>query len=277
MERNEQALTPVEKDEIEIDFRELFHTLWQKFWVLLLALAIGAAFAAGLTLITTPKYQATSMIYVFNRETDLSTLASLQIGSQLTADFEILATSRPVVEKVIRQLGLEMSYDELVTQIKIGNPEDAHMLTITVTDSDPQQAANISNALSDALSDRVEEVIDTDRPNQVEEAVVPHHPSSPSMKKNVVLGGLLGLVLAAVAILVRYFLDDTIQTEEDVSKYLGFHTLASIPLSKSSGHGEPHKNASGGGKSQVKVGRGMFSGSAQGGKRQSNREVGRAK
>lgn len=272
MERNEQALTSIEKDEIEINFRELFHVLWQKFWALLLALVLGIGIAGVATRMVTPKYQATSMIYVFNRETDLSTLASLQIGSQLTADFEILATSRPVVEKVIWQLGLNTTYEELVKQIKIGNPEDAHMLTITVTDSDPKQAADISNALSDALSDRVEEVIDTDRPNQVEEAVVPSLPSSPSLKKNLILGGMLGLVLAAVLVLTRYFLDDTIQTEEDVTKYLGIHTLASIPVSKSGGHGNSHKGSSGGSRSTSRPSSGMFSGSVQGGKRQSGGE-----
>lgn len=234
MEKIEQAQLGVENDEIEIDLREVFHVLWRKLWALILFLVVGACVAGAATMLMTPQYQATSTLYMFSKETDLSSLTSLQIGSQLTADYEKLATSRPVVEKVIQQLGLDMPYEEFVSMIEIANPTDTHMLTVTVTSTDPQEAAKISNALSEALSDRVEEVIDTDRPNQVEEAVVPEKPSSPSLKKNVVIGAVIGFVLAAAVILVQYFLDDTIQTEEDVTKYLGLNTLASVPAERGS-------------------------------------------
>lgn len=234
MDMKEQAQLSVENDEIEIDLREVFHVLWRKLWALLLFLVVGACVAGAATMLMTPRYQATSTLYMFSKETDLSSLTSLQIGSQLTADYEALATSRPVVNKVIQQLGLDLTYDELVEMIQINNPADTHMLTVTVTSTDPKEAAEISNALSEALSDRVEEVIDTDRPNQVEEAIVPEKPSSPSLKKNVLIGALIGFVLAAAVILVHYFLDDTIQTEEDVTKYLGLNTLASVPAERGS-------------------------------------------
>lgn len=235
MENLDRAQLSVENnDEIEIDLREVFHVLWHKLWALILFLVVGACIAGAATMLMTPKYQATSTIYMFSKETDLSSLTSLQIGSQLTADYETLATSRPVVEKVIQQLGLDMTYEEFVSMIQINNPADTHMLTVTVTSTDPQQAADISNTLSEALSDRVEEVIDTDRPNMVEEAVVPEDASSPSLKKNVMIGAILGFILAAAVILVQYFLDDTIQTEEDVTKYLGLNTLASVPAERGS-------------------------------------------
>ena len=234
MEKIDQAQLTADNDEIEIDLREVFHVLWRKLWALVLFLVVGACVAGAATMLMTPQYQATSTLYMFSKETDLSSLTSLQIGSQLTADYEALATSRPVVEKVIQQLGLDMTYEEFVGMIQINNPTDTHMLTVTVTSTDPQQAADISNTLADALSDRVEEVIDTDRPNMVEEAVVPEDASSPSLKKNVVIGAVIGFVLAAAVILVQYFLDDTIQTEEDVTKYLGLHTLASVPAERGS-------------------------------------------
>lgn len=235
MGKLDQAQLSVENnDEIEIDLREVFHVLWRKLWALILFLVVGACIAGAATMLMTPQYQATSTIYMFSKETDLSSLTSLQIGSQLTADYEKLATSRPVVEKVIQQLGLDMTYEDFVSMIQIDNPTDTHMLTVTVTSTDPQQAANISNTLANALSDRVEEVIDTDRPNMVEEAVVPEDASSPSLKKNVLIGAVLGFVLAAAVILAQYFLDDTIQTEEDVTKYLGLNTLASVPAERGS-------------------------------------------
>lgn len=279
MGKLDQAQLSVENnDEIEIDLREVFHVLWRKLWALILFLVVGACIAGAATMLMTPQYQATSTIYMFSKETDLSSLTSLQIGSQLTADYEKLATSRPVVEKVIQQLGLDMTYEDFVSMIQIDNPTDTHMLTVTVTSTDPQQAANISNTLANALSDRVEEVIDTDRPNMVEEAVVPEDASSPSLKKNVLIGAVLGFVLAAAVILVQYFMDDTIQTEEDVTKYLGLNTLASIPAERGSHHkqqkqrkkqaaGKQHRTSGSASSSHT-----VSSSSGRGGKRQGSRE-----
>lgn len=278
MENLDRAQLSVENnDEIEIDLREVFHVLWRKLWALILFLVVGACIAGAATMLMTPQYQATSTIYMFSKETDLSSLTSLQIGSQLTADYEKLATSRPVVEKVIQQLGLDMTYEDFVSMIQINNPTDTHMLTVTVTSTDPQQAANISNTLANALSDRVEEVIDTDRPNMVEEAVVPQNASSPSLKKNVVIGAVLGFVLVAAVILVQYFLDDTIQTEEDVTKYLGLNTLASIPAERGSHHKQDKQRKKEALKKQrssgtATGGHSSASPSGRGGKRQGSRE-----
>lgn len=279
MGKLDQAQLSVEKNDNEdvIDLREVFHVLWRKLWALILFLVVGACIAGAATMLMTPQYQATSTIYMFSKETDLSSLTSLQIGSQLTADYEKLATSRPVVEKVIQQLGLDMTYEDFVSMIQINNPSDTHMLTVTVTSTDPQQAANISNTLANALSDRVEEVIDTDRPNMVEEAVVPQNASSPSLKKNIMIGAVLGFVLAAAVILAQYFLDDTIQTEEDVTKYLGLNTLASIPAERGSYRKQQKQRKKETSKKQrasgsASGGHTSASTSSRGGKRQGSRE-----
>ena len=72
----------------------------------------------------------------------------------------------------------------------------------------------------------------TDKPNIVENAVTPKSPSSPNTKKNTALGALAGAFLAIAILVLRHLMNDTIQTEEDVRKYLNLHTLAAIPLEK---------------------------------------------
>ena len=64
------------------------------------------------------------------------------------------------------------------------------------------------------------EVIDTDKPSSVEDAVPAKWPSSPNKKKNTALGGILGMLLAISIILVRYYSDMSIRSEDDVKKYV---------------------------------------------------------
>jgi capsular polysaccharide biosynthesis protein len=222
-----------EPDYITIDLLDLAKVIWQKIWIVLIGLVVGIVLAFTVTkVLMTPQYQATSVIYLFSKTTSITSLADLQVGSQLTADFQIIATTRDVVEDVIETLNLDSSYEQLVSQISVTNPTSSHMLQVTVTDPNAERAAKICNALSDKLRDQIADIINTDKPSMVQRAVVPTRPSSPNLKKNVGIGALLGVVLAAAFIVLRYVLDDTIKTREDVEKYLGVDVLAAFPVVK---------------------------------------------
>lgn len=226
----------VQKDEVEIDLLELAHVLWRKWWAIFLCMVIGVVVAFGGTkFLMTPKYTASSMIYILSERTEATTMSDVQIGASLAQDFIILGKSRPVVEPVIEKLNLDMTYGEVVEEIGIENPDGSHILKISVTDPDAELAADISNEIAEAMKKQIAEVMGTDLPNSVEEASVPEEPSSPNTMKNVLLGGLLGAVLAAAAIILLYVLDDTIKNEDDVKRYLQLNTLAALPVEKRAG------------------------------------------
>lgn len=228
---NPQKVQP--DDEMEIDLLELFQVLLQKAWVIILCMVIGAGLAFGGTkMLLTPKYSASSQIYILTKTTSVTSLADIQMGAQLTVDFEVLAKSRPVVEEVIDELNLDYTYEELVGMITTLNPSDTRILKMTVENEDPNLAKEIANAMAEVTAERVAYIMTTDKPKIVEEAVTPEKPSSPSTVKNTALGGILGAVLAMGIIVIIYLMNDTIQTEEDVRKYLDLNTLAALPLEK---------------------------------------------
>ena len=224
----------MKSDEMEIDLVELFHTLVKKAWVILICLLVGVIIAGGYTkLFITPQYQASSTIYVLGNAGQSSNVSvSLSLSKQLTVDFTILSKSRPVMEKVIDKLGLDYSVEQLANMMTVENPTDSSILKVTVTNPDAQLAADISNAMSDAIAERISEVMLTDKPSTVEEAVKPSYPVSPNVKRNILLGGILGAGLAAGVFVVLFLMDDTIKTEEDVKKYLHMNTIATISKEK---------------------------------------------
>ena len=229
----------MKNDEMEIDLIELFHVLLKKAWVILLCLIIGAVAAGGYTkLFVTPQYQATSTLYVLGNSVSMSGV-DMSLSKQLTADFTVLAKSRPVMKKVNEKLereyqysNLEYSVEQLQNMITAESPSGTSLMRMTATNADPQLAADMANAAADAVAERISEVMVIDRPSSVEEAVKPAYPVSPNVKKNVVMGGLLGAVLAAGVFTLLFLMDDTIKSEEDVRRYLKLNTLASIPKEK---------------------------------------------
>ena len=223
--------TPTELDnEMEIDLREVLFVLRRKAAAILLIALLGATAAFGITkYFMTPKYTSTAMVYILSKSTSITSLADLQIGSQLTVDFETIGASRPVLERVISGLELDMNYEGLKRIVSISNPSSSRILKISVTHEDPVMACDICNAMADSVASRVAEVLETDKPSTVEEAVVADRPSSPKVRRNILLGGMLGFLVAAAFVLIQHFSDMTIKDEDDVERYLGLTTLAVIP------------------------------------------------
>ncbi|MCR5665043.1 MAG: polysaccharide export protein [Oscillospiraceae bacterium] len=216
-----------------IDLIEMGMVLLHHWWMLVVGLLVGGLLAGCYTVFAiTPLYRASSTIYIFNKTTSITSLTDIQLGSQLTVDFQIIAKSREVLQAVIDDCDLKMGTGALSGSITVSNPADSHMLTITVTNPNPELAARIANSMADILRQQVADIMNTDKPSTVERAVVPTSPSSPSLTRNIEIGALIGLALVAAFLVVRFLMDDTISTEEDVRKYLGLNTLASIPYDK---------------------------------------------
>lgn len=232
-------MNTAERDEMEIDLRELFAVLKSKLWLMIL---IGLIVAAGAGVATktllTPQYESTSKMYVVSKSADLTslTLSDLQLGTQLTKDYMVLIQSRTVTEQVISNLGLNMTHEKLLSCMSISNPTDTRILEITVTYPDAYIAKQMADEITKVASQKISEIMDMAEPNAVEEGVVSLNPVSPSLRKNVMIGGLLGVFLVAGIVCVLYLLDDTVKSTEDVQKYLAVTTIGVIPMEENKGH-----------------------------------------
>ena len=218
-------------DEIEIDLKELFYVIKRKLWIILLTGIVGAVgFGLFTAMVMKPVYTSSTMLYIVNKTTTLTSLTDLQLGTQLTKDYKVLVTSRPVTGQVITNLDLNLSHEQLVKKIMVDNPTDTRILTISVEDTDPYLAKSIADEFASVASARMAEIMDSAPPNIVEEAYLPTQKTKPSITKNTMIGGLAGVFLAGAIILVLFVMNDAIKTPEDVEKYLGLNTLATIPV-----------------------------------------------
>ena len=217
-------------DTIEIDLKEIFYALWHRILIILLAGILGGVIAGAYTkYMMTPVYTSSSMLLVLTKETTLSSLADLQIGSQLTNDYSVMTTSRPVLEEVIDNLGLQMDYEELEKMITISNPADTRILEISVEHPSPQMAMQIVNELSEVASEFIGDNMEVVPPKIIEEGIVPTEKTSPSTMRNTLLGILAGLFISGGIVVLMTVLNDSIKNEDDVERYLGLSTLASVP------------------------------------------------
>ena len=221
-------------DVIEIDLVELLGVILHNLWIIIVSGVIVAAAALLVSyFIITPKYESVTKIYVISKtNADTMTYSDLQAGSTLTKDYKELVKSRPVLEEVLAETGIDVELKELEEQITVEVPQDTRIVSITVEDKDPYEARIIADSVRIAASKHIREVMDTEAVNVVEEASLPIEKSSPSILKNTAIGYAVGLFLAIAIVIINYIMDDTIKTPDDVEKFLGVSVLGSIPYSE---------------------------------------------
>ena len=221
-------------DEIEINLGEIFALLLHKVWIIILAAVVcGAVGFLYSYFLITPQYQSTTKVYILNKQNSTSvTYSDVQLSTTLSKDYEQLVTSRYVIEGVIKQLNLDETYESLVEKVSATNTDDTRIIAITVINPDPEQAQKVANAVRDLAAQHITQVMDIEAVNVVDTANTPNEKASPSLAKNGVIGGLVGVLIAAAVILISYLSNDTIKTQEDVERYLKLSTLGTIPMSE---------------------------------------------
>ena len=225
-----------EEKEMEIDLLSLFFYLIQKWKILLLGAIIGGILAEGMTLLKTPMYQSTSTLYMLSKTTSITSMADLQLGSELSSDFTIIASSKPVVDAAVESLkedkNITLTRGQIQNMLSVANKEDTRMLSITVTSDDPELSYEVADAVTTAAVAQMAAITQTDPPTIVEHPEVASDAMDNGMRKNLAVGILAGLVLVAAIYVILYMMNDRIQTEEDIQTYLDATVLGVIPVDK---------------------------------------------
>lgn len=187
-------------DEVEIDLVDLGYVLLDKWRYLLISLIAGAVLLGAYSFFfIAPTYESTAKLYVVSASDDsVVNLSDLNLGTSLTADYEQLMLSYPVLNRVIDRLNLDATSDELAKAFSLNNPSDTRILEITATSTDPQMAMDLAETMAEEAIDYLPDTMSTLAPNLAQHAKLPESKVAPSYTKFTMIGALLGLLICAV-------------------------------------------------------------------------------
>lgn len=232
-----------QREEIEIDLREIFYVLKKRFLIILLtALVFASGSGIYSFFIANPVYESTSKLYILTQSTSITSLADIQMGSSLALDYVEMIQSRAVVEEVIDNLGMNIEYEEMRGMLTVTNPADTRILNISIQNTDAALTTEVANEFSEVARKQISQIMQTDEPSVFETAHLPEDPIKPEKTKNVAIAFLLGAFLSALVVIVLYILNDSIRDQDDIEKYLELNTLASIPMEDGKKKEKKHKS-----------------------------------
>lgn len=222
-----------ENQMVEIDVLSLLKTVWKRKFLIVLTALVMAILALGYSVfVAKPSYQSTTRIYVVNRQqSDNNALTNqdLQAGAYLVKDYKEIILSQDVLASVISELNLPTTPAGLSEKVTVAVPTDTRIVSITVADGNPNEASRIANTLREVAAEKIIAVTKVSDVTTLEEAEVPKEPSSPNIRRNVLLGFLAGGVVMVVVVLLVDILDDRVKRPEDIEEVMGLTLLGVVP------------------------------------------------
>ncbi len=229
-------------EETEIDLMEIFQVLLSK-WIPIVITGLVAAILAGLStkLFITKKYTATASMYVYTnpKGTESGTVsnADLVAADNLIKTYQAIVKSNAVLEVVSARLNQEhpeyvefnVTPSKLKGMTSVNVPTGTKLLEIRVVTTHPQLSADIANTFAQYVPEEIIRITKVGGVEIVDYAVVPKTHSSPSLTRNVAIGLLLGLAVAAVFFVLRALLDTTIYSSEEIAKVTNCPVIGNIP------------------------------------------------
>lgn len=178
-----------------------------------------------------PKYDSSALMIVNTRQDVNANVTSDQINSatKLVSTYSIIIKSDTVLQQVIDNLGLNLTYAKLNKRVTVAAVDDTQVMKITVQSDSPEWARQVCEQIITVAPDVIKEAVEAGSVKVISNASLATEPVSPNIKKNTMLAAAVGFVLVIGIIVLQVLLDNKINTEEDVTKYLDMTVLGVIP------------------------------------------------
>ncbi len=144
--------------------------------------------------------------------------------------YSVIIKSPAILEKVIDELDLNQSVEQLSEKITINSQENSQVFSLTVQDSNPSQAVQIANTVSETFQKEIKDIMNVDNVSVLAKAEIKDNPTpvKPNPLLNIAIAVVVGLMAGIGLAFLLEYMDNTIKDEDDIERLLELPILGSI-------------------------------------------------
>lgn len=220
--------------ETEIDLRAILNILRKNIIPIIIVTFI---FAAGMFVFSKffieKKYEASAMMIVNNKSSDSTTINSNEIvaAQDLAEVYAIIIKSDTVLQQVIDDLKLNMSYETLRNSITVSSVNSTQVIQVSMKHTNAEFAKKVVESIVDIAPPIIRDKVEAGSVKVISEAKISNNgnPVSPNITKNTLIGALVGLILILIIAFIKEMFNNTFKTEEDIVNTLDIPLIGAIP------------------------------------------------
>lgn len=218
----------------EVNLKELFRYILSKFYIVVTAtVVVVLAGEIYSTYLKTPLYRSTTKLVLTSSQGDNSQTAvtntDVTLSNNLVKTYSEIVTSRGVLAKVIDNLKLDTTTDELANKVTVSSVSNTQIITLSVSDPDAGQAEKIANEIAKVFKAEIVSLYKIDNVQIVDKAQVANSPYNVNILKQTLQFLAAGLAMGIGIVLIMFYLDNTVKNSQVVEDKVGLVVLGVVP------------------------------------------------
>lgn len=226
-----------EKEIYLIDLVDLIKKVFKHlFLIIILTILFGLGSFAYSNFVVTPSYNAnaTMIISSSSKNEDQQDLADIdfyqiQANKALISTYSEIVKSKGIADQVIKNLSLNMGYEEFSKKVSIEPVKDTQIISVNVVDSVPARAMDIANETANIFKSSIGDIMKVDNVQILDGATIPVEPVSPNISKNTLVGAIIGFIIGIIISLFKELYDISIKSVDEVEEYLNLPVIGVLP------------------------------------------------
>ncbi len=214
-----------------IDISKILHILRKYIWLLvLLPLMFFLASLVITFVFIKPQYEASSQILVNQEKAQdpIQQQQNVQGTLQQVNTYAEIVNSPRILDKVSKKLKGSYSVANLKSKVEVQSSAQSQVITVNVKADNKGEAEKIANKLINVYKKEMPEIMDINNVSILSDASNTAKKVSPNVPMNLILGFLIGLILALLFIFIKELTDTRIKDEQDIEDHLKLPVLGSI-------------------------------------------------
>lgn len=218
----------------EIDLRVIFAVLKKNIIpIILVTVVFGIVAFLGSKFLISKQYQASATLIINNKSNDSNTINTNEItaAQDLAEVYAIIIKSDTVLQQVIDNLNLNMTYEQLSNSISVSAINSTQVIEISMKNTDAEFAKKIIADIVKVAPPIIADKVEAGSVKVISEAKISNNgnPVSPDLSKNAMFGAAIGLVIVLAIIIIRELFNNTFKSENDIINTLNIPLLGVIP------------------------------------------------
>ncbi len=218
----------------ELNLKDLLKYFLSKWLILFIVIAVCVVSICIYTIFfKTPMYQSYSTVVLAginsNSDSTSITQSDVTLNKNLISTYQEIIKSRRIMNQVIENLGLNISYESLTSRVSVTSENDTELIRITVTYENANTAKLIVDEIAKVFSTEIKDIYNIQNITVIDKGEVSNSAYNINIAKTLVLAVLIGFVLSAAIIFIMFYFDTTIKSVDEVEEKVGLPILGTIP------------------------------------------------
>lgn len=217
-------------DELELDLAALFQQLKKQIKLIIVSVVLMLIVAFVYTnFFVEKKYASQARVYIAPKVTEgMVEYSSLTTGNLMVNNYMSILKGDKLLSKVADNTN--QKFGVVKGSVSVSNDENTQIIVIRSTTNEPKLSKTIVDETVSVFQSDMAELLDVKNLVVIDSAKVSEVPVTPNLRKNILFGGIIGLVLSVGYIVIKCLLDNRLHNKKEAEEYLGLPVLAEVPL-----------------------------------------------